>query len=97
MKAHQYRITLEHLEDQQGNSMNQKIQFIADNHDDIFKIIEMSKQRDGFTSEMAEQFTLGLKLMSEVMMIHRDHPLFREIRPHFVEIMKLVKGKAKQE
>ncbi|AAU38298.1 MULTISPECIES: DUF3861 domain-containing protein [Basfia] len=97
MKQYQYRITLEYLEDNQGNPKDEKIQFTAANHDDIFKIIELSKQREGFTSDMAEQFTVGLKLMGEVMMAHRDFPLFREIKPHFLEIMKLVKGKGKAE
>lgn len=61
MKKHQYKITVEYLADQDGNPVNQTLQFSAPNHDNIFHIIEMTKKREGFTPEMAERFAIGLK------------------------------------
>ncbi|TCP91289.1 uncharacterized protein DUF3861 [Cricetibacter osteomyelitidis] len=95
MKQHQYRITVEHLTDEQGNAVQAApLQFNAPNHDNIFQIIEKIQQRDGFTPEMAQRFAVGLKLMGEVMLENRKQPLFEQLRPHFLEMMKIIKGKA---
>ncbi len=95
MKQHQYRIIVEHLTDEQGNTVQaDPLQFNAPNHDNIFQIIEKIQQRDGFTPEMAQRFAVGLKLMGEVMLENRKHPLFEQLRPHFLEMMKIIKGKA---
>ena len=42
---------------------------------------------------MAQCFAVGLKLMGEVMLENKEHPLFAELKPHFMEIMKAVKWK----
>lgn len=33
--------------------------------------------------------------MSEVMLENKENPLFQQLRPHMMEIMKVIKGKAK--
>ncbi len=96
MKQHQYKITVDYLTDHEGNPVNQQIQFNAPNHDNIFRIIELMQQREGFTPEMAQRFAVGLKLMTEVMMEHRDTPLFKELRPMITEMMKVIKGKKRE-
>ncbi|WKT00731.1 DUF3861 domain-containing protein [Gallibacterium salpingitidis] len=97
MKQHQYQITVDYLADHEGNAVNQQIQFNAPNHDNIFRIIELTQQREGFTPEMAQRFAVGLKLMTEVVMEHRDNPLFKELRPMITEMMKVIKGKSRKE
>ena len=94
MKQHQFRLTLEHLADQDGQPVvDEPLVFQAPNHDNIFDIVKMTEQREGFTPEMAQRFAVGLKLMGEVMLENKEHPLFAELRPHFMEMMKVIKGK----
>ncbi|WP_439239167.1 DUF3861 domain-containing protein [Lonepinella sp. BR2919] len=96
MKQHQYQVNVKYLSDHEGNEVNQEITFSAPNHDNIFAIIERTQQRDGFTLEMAQRFAVGLKLMIEVVMEHRDNPLFKELKPQIAEMMKIIKGKSRK-
>lgn len=94
MKQHQFRVTLEHTADKDGNPVSAApLTFDAPNHDNIFDIIGFMQEREGFTPEIAQRFAVGLKLMGEVMMENKDNPLFIELKPHFMEIMKVIKGK----
>ncbi|WP_314309185.1 DUF3861 domain-containing protein [Kingella denitrificans] len=94
MKKHQFRITLEHTADKDGTPvLTAPLTFDAPNHDNIFDIIGLMQEREGFTPEMAQRFAVGLKLMGEVMMENKDNPLFAELKPHFMEMMKVIKGK----
>ena len=94
MKQHRFRITVEHTADSDGNPVQREpLCFDAPNHDDILRIVEITAQREGFTPEMAQRFAVGLKLMGEVMLENRSHPLFVQLKPHFMEMMKIIKGK----
>ena len=94
MKQHQFRLTLEHLSDKDGHPVAaEPLVFLAPNHDNIFDIVKLMEQRKGFTPEMAQRFAVGLKLMGEVMLGNTEHPLFAELKPHFMEIMEAVKRK----
>ena len=42
-----------------------------------------------------KSFAVGLKLFSEVMLEHRDHPLFQEFLPQFGQFMKNLKQQVK--
>ena len=96
MKQHRYRVTLEHLQDPGGNPVTRDpLRFEVGNHDDIFAIVERIRGRGDFDAEDATAFAVGLKLFSETLLEHRDHPLFTEFRPHFQQFMKhLKKGPA---
>ena len=83
-----YRITLETLPEGQGS-----LQFEADNHDDIFAVVEKLRQRSDFDEASATAFGVGLKLFSEVMLKNREHPLFTEFGPHFAQFMRRLKGR----
>ncbi|MBO2611327.1 DUF3861 domain-containing protein [Shewanella algae] len=93
MKQHKYRISVEHLEDQNGmpSSYQQALKFEVGNHDDIFAIVDKIKQRQDFDEDQATAFAVGLKLFSEVMLEQRKNPLFDEFRPHFMQFMKQLK------
>ena len=93
MKGYQYQVAVDYQQDKDGNLKNETRQFHVVNHDDIFKIIRLMEQREGFTPEMAEQFVIGLKLFTEVMMENPKKPLFRELKQHVGEMMKLIKQK----
>lgn len=94
MKQHRYRIQIEHLEDPKGQPVSRDpLTFEVGNHDDVFHIVELMRAREDFNEETATAFAVGLKLFSEVMLENKDHPLFEEFRPHFVQFMKHLKGK----
>ena len=92
MKGHRYRLTLEHLEDAKGNPVDKKpLQIDVKNHDDLFAIIEKVKTTGLFDADEATAFAIGLKLFREVMLHHRDSPIFKDLDPHFSEFMKAFK------
>jgi hypothetical protein len=90
---HQFRITVEQVADNQGNSgTHPPITFTADNHDNILAIVERIQARGQFSPESAAAFAVGLKLFGEVMLEHRNDPLFADFQPHFKDFMKVLKG-----
>lgn len=93
MKNHKYRISVEHLEDKQGDPVpDHSISFTATNHDEILEIVERIRGARQFDEDDATAFAVGLKLFSEVMLKNRESPLFAEFRPHFMAFMKKLKA-----
>ncbi len=94
-KAHQYKLTLEYLQNNKGDKMETSpLELVFENHDDIFAIIERLKQKNHFNDiNQSQEFAIGLKLFSEVMLKNRNHPLFEELGPAFGLFMKRLKGK----
>ena len=45
--------------------------------------------------EAAKSFAVGLKLFSEVMLEHKNLPLFKDFMPHFGQFMKALKQTVK--
>jgi hypothetical protein len=93
-KAHQYKLTLQYLENNKGEAMNEEtLEFDFESHDDIFSIIAMLKTKGLFEDEIeATKLAVGIKLFGEVMIKHRKDALFEELAPGFVEFMKKLKG-----
>lgn len=94
-KAHQYKLTLEYLQNNKGDKMETSpLELVFENHDNIFAIIERLKQKNHFNDiNQSQEFAIGLKLFSEVMLKNRNHPLFEELGPAFGLFMKRLKGK----
>lgn len=91
-KNNHYKIKLEEITLKEQVEHLKSLEFEFVNHDDIFKIIEMSKSKNLFGNENdSVEFSLGLKLFSEVMIRHRKHPLFEELMPAFGTFMKKLK------
>lgn len=94
MKQHHYRIQVDHLRDTKGQPVSREpLVFEIGNHDDIFHIVDLVKARADFAENTSTSFAVGLKLFSEVILEHKDHPLFEEFGPQFVQFMKRLKGK----
>jgi hypothetical protein len=92
MKGHLYRITLEHLEDNKGNSVRKEpLSFEVKNHDDLYLIVDKMKAKGLFEDSEAASFAIGLKLFREVMLHHRDSEVFEKLDPPFSEFMKELK------
>lgn len=93
MKQHQYRISVEHVEDKQGQLVDHHVlSFTVGNHDDILEIVERIDSAQLFAGDDAVAFAVGIKLFSEVMLKHHDNPLFTDFRPHFMAFMKKLKA-----
>lgn len=79
-RTHRYRITLEHLGAPKDDAMlHPPLTFETANHDDLFSIVERSRTKGVFDDDTVTALALGMKLFTEVMLTHRDHPLFAEI------------------
>lgn len=96
MKKHQYRITVEHLTNKDGQPVQPPatLQFEVGNHDDIFGVVERVRQRSDFSPSSSTAFAVGLKLFSEVMLENKNNPLFSEFIPHFGRFMSCLKSSA---
>lgn len=64
----------------------------VENHDDIFKIIDIMKAKSVLPEDEAAEFIIGLKLFTEVMLRHRKEPLFQKLAPHMKDFMKALKS-----
>lgn len=95
MKSHQYTITVEN-DATDENSALQRLQFRVEAHDEVLSLVERSRQRGDFDADTAAAFTIGLKLLGEVMLKNRNHPLFEEFGPQFGQFMKRLKGSKAQ-
>ena len=93
-KYNYYKITLEHINNPKGNELQQPVIVEFDNHDNLFNIINILKEKNHFNDEnQSVEFAIGLKLFSEVMLRNKANPLFEEMLPAFKEFMgKLKKG-----
>jgi len=93
MKQHRYLITLEHLSDPTGQpAPHAPLRVEVGNHDDLFRIIGLMRQRPEFDEATATAFAIGLKLFGEVMLEHPEAALFDDMRPQFGAFMKRLKG-----
>jgi len=93
MKQHQYRVTIEHLADAQGEpSTHVPLQFEVGNHDDIIAIVGRLRSRGDFSQTDAAAFGVGIKLFSEIMLENRENPLFKSLLPHFGQFIKELKA-----
>ena len=94
MRNHQYRITVENItpDHSSDGGTPPSVQFHIEAHDEILGLIERSRQRGDFDADTAAAFTVGLKLLGEVMLKNRNHPLFEEFGPQFGQFMKRLKN-----
>jgi Domain of Unknown Function with PDB structure (DUF3861) len=86
---YRYRITVESLS---STTEAQKLQFEAENHDDIFAIVRKMSGSLDLDEDATKAFAVGLKLFTETVLKNRDNPLFSPIKPALGEFMKALKG-----
>ncbi|WP_431324369.1 DUF3861 domain-containing protein [Rhizobium sp. YTU87027] len=90
--AYTYRITVERLEGDAPSAADKALVFEATNHDDLFKVLSMVRERQMLPLDDAAEFTIGLKLFAEVLLRHRSDTPFKELFPHIGSFMKSLKG-----
>lgn len=86
---YRYRITVESLS---PNTVADQLSFEADNHDDIFAIVERMRGNLDLDDDTTASFAVGLKLFSEVVLKHRNRAPFDAIRPAMKEFMPVLKA-----
>jgi hypothetical protein len=91
---HSYRVTVQSLAPVPPADTAPSITFEVTNHDEILGLVERVAARGLMPQQEAAEFTVGLKLFSEVMLRHRRDPLFAELFPQFGAFMKRLKGDA---
>ncbi|MFI4979459.1 MAG: DUF3861 domain-containing protein [Nevskiales bacterium] len=97
MKQHRYHVTVEHLETAKpGGPLHEPLHFESGNHDEILAIVDRLRAGSGFDADTAASLGIGLKLFSEVMLMHRDHPLFAGIFGPMREFIGVLKARGKQ-
>lgn len=94
---HSYRITVQSLATDPPAIHPEGLSFDVTNHDELFQLVERVRGGGVLPKEEVAEFTIGLKLFSEVMLRHRREPLFADLFPHFGTFMKQLKGGAKKE
>jgi Domain of Unknown Function with PDB structure (DUF3861) len=92
MNSYRYRITVEALTGAKGEPVHrQALTFEAANHDDILGIVDRMRARLPFDGDTVASLGVGLKLFSEVALMHRDDPMFAVIQPGLGEFVRGLK------
>lgn len=89
-----YAISVETLDERPDEAVR-TLMFEVKNHDDILAIVDRLKLGRVVPAEEAEEFAVGLKLFSEVVIRHRDEPLFSEIFGDIGKFIKRLKAEAR--
>lgn len=88
-----YKLDLKELKLKDGSEGTKNLSLEFDNHDDIFNIIDVIKSKKIFDNEnTANEFAIGLKLFTEVMLKNKQNPLFQDLRPAISEFIKKLKS-----
>ena len=74
-----------------AESISQQVEFEIINHDDIFKLLALIQGKLDIKSHEEQAFLIGLKMFSEILLINRQHALFRQMKAPMREIMSLLK------
>jgi hypothetical protein len=92
-RSNKYHLELKELSLKDGSDGTKTLEFNFENHDDLFQILDVIKSKNVFSNEQtANEFALGLKLFTEVMLKNKQHSLFEELRPAIMEFMKKLKS-----
>lgn len=92
-RNNKYHLELKELSLKDGSEGKKTLALEFDNHDDLFQIFEVVGSKNIFDNEeTANEFALGLKLFTEVMLKNKQHPLFEDLRPAITEFMKKLKN-----
>ena len=93
-RANKYKITLEQVSLMKEDAMlSNPIVIEFENHDEIFKIIEIMAEKNLFEEKNhSTEFAIGLKMFGEVVLKNKNMPLFKEFFPAFGDFMKKLKS-----
>lgn len=70
------------------------VEFIHHNHDDIARIVALAQTSSGLNTDSAAAMAVGLKLLSQTVLEHKDNPLFDGMRQPLHDFIRLLKSRA---
>jgi hypothetical protein len=94
-KRNTYRVTLTPLAS--GTSVKASldpVEFIHHNHDDLARIVGVAQASSGLAAESAAAMAVGLKLLAETVLEHKDNPLFDGVRQPLRDFIQTLKSRA---
>jgi Domain of Unknown Function with PDB structure (DUF3861) len=95
MNSYRYKITVEALTGAKGEPVEGRtLSFEAENHDDILGVVERMRARLPFDEDTTASLGVGLKLFSEVTLLHRNDPMFAMIGPALREFVRGLKERS---
>lgn len=88
-KHHSYEVSLTSKE---NRSDHVETEFAS--HDDVFHILNIVKEK-GLFEEASDTttFIIGLKMLTSIMLKHKNAELFEDLRPAIVNFMKKLKSR----
>ena len=95
MNSYRYHVTVEMTHDQKGEPVpddTRSLHFEAANHDDLLEIAQRIRRTQYFDAKTAASLAIGFKLFSEVMLQHRNDPLFEGLREPVMEFVQRLKN-----
>lgn len=97
MKGHRYRVTLEHLQAaREGQPLQPNpLTFETVNHDELFGIVEKVSQKVALDADEVTSLAIGLKLLSEVILRHKNEAPFTDMWPSMVDVISRIKSAEK--
>lgn len=96
MPSH-YAITVQATDTSGAPIMTAPLAFNVSNHDDLFAILSKVEASNAVPPAEAAEFVIGLKLLLEVMIRHREDALFDGLWPHMGDFMKRLKARASRD
>ena len=100
MNSYRYRVTVDALTDATGQPLEEprRLSFAAANHDDLLAIAERVRARDlGLETPLSADETaamvIGMKLLSEVALVHRKESFFAETREALGRFVRELKAR----
>jgi hypothetical protein len=92
-KNNRYKLSLTRLSEPNDQQIPSTLTLEVENHDDIFKIIEITQSKHLFERDSdAQEFAIGIKLFTEVMIRNRELGIFTELKPAIGDFMKKLKA-----
>lgn len=92
MRKHHYRVSVEAADASGQLDSARRLVFHASCHDDILQIVERARERGMLPPDEAAAMAVGLKLLGEVVLSHRNEALFSELCGHLGAFIKKLKS-----
>ena len=94
-KRNTYRVTLTPLaSDTSVKASLDPVEFIHHNHDDLARIVGVAQASSGLAAESAAAMAVGLKLLAETVLEHKENPLFDGVRQPLRDFILTLKSRA---
>jgi len=89
---HRYRVTLRESSAHDPAPDGAVLDMTVESHDDLVEIAGKVAAKGLFDENEAKVFAVGLKMVTGVMLAHRNDPLFTDFAPQVGAFMKRLKA-----